>query len=570
VTPTPTPSAAPISIASARALGDGSEARIRGVALTGSAFGDGGGYIADATGGVAVLVTGAGFERGQIVEVVGQLDDRYAQRTLRAAAADLVVLGSGTDPAPAPVGSGSIGESVEGQLIELNATLTGGPSALSGGQAFDADDGSGSVRVFVGDATGIDLAAWREGATIHLRGVVGQRDSSGTGTSGYRVQPRDQADVLAVLAPPTPTPTASPAASVTATPSATPSPIPDVPLLMTIGDARAAATGSRLRVRGVVTLPSGMVEPGSAVIQDASGGILLRLGDETGSLALGELVEVIGTRSTKAGMLTLRVSDPVRRLGSQAEPAPVRLATGAASDDHEAELIVVRGAVTGHVSRSSAGGTSFEIDDGSGPMRVAFSGRASLGPAPATGSWIEVRGPLGQETSGAQPQRGYRVWPRRASDVVVVAAAQEAATGSGEQAGGSGDAAAEPTSGGGSAEPRRPPRLVAPAASAAPDGAAPALGAGRRSTGARAPVGPAVASNVGHGSAGAAGLLIIGLGGALASGTAVLRGGVIGRLWPRPPGSAATRGLPEHPAELEEEMPLTRLSVLGGAGLDHG
>ena len=65
----------------------------------------------------------------------------------------------------------------------------------------DLDDGSGPIRVMVGAATGIDVSGWTREARLHLRGVVGQRDSSGSGTAGYRVQPRDAADILAVTPP---------------------------------------------------------------------------------------------------------------------------------------------------------------------------------------------------------------------------------------------------------------------------------------------------------------------------------------------------------------------------------
>ena len=573
-TPTPAPSVAPVTIATARALPDGSEARIRGIALTGSAFGDGGGYVADATGGIAVLITGASFDRGQVVEVAGELDDRYAQRTLRADGADLVVVGPGVEPAARPMASGAVDESVEGQLVELDAIVTDGPSPLSGGQAFDLDDGSGAIRVFVGDATAIQLAGWVDGAQVHLRGVVGQRDSSGSGTAGYRLQPRDEADILAIDAPaaatPTPSPTsvASPSASGSAGQPPTPTPSADALPLVPISDARAAASGTRLRVRGVVTLPSDLVEPGSAILQDVSGAILLRLGDEAGSVALGELLEVAGTRSTKAGMLTLRVSDPVRRLGTEAEPAAVRLATGAASDAHEAELVIVRGAVTGGVSRSSAGGTSFEIDDGSGPLRIAFAGRASLGAAPATGSWIEVRGPLGQETTGAQPQRGYRVWPRRATDVVLVAAARASSPGS-SASNEDGDPSDVPGGAGSpTASAARPPRLGEPPASATTGGAAPGLRA--RSGGvdaAGASVSPASTAVVRDEPTGlAAGLLLVGLGGLLASGMATWRGGAVGRLWPRAGTRAASADDPAEGSDADEATPLTRLSVVGGSG----
>jgi hypothetical protein len=577
-TPTPVPSAGYLTIAAARVLPDGSQARIRGVALTGSAFGDGGGYVADETGGIAVLLSGGAFERGQLVEVAGSLDDRYAQRTLRADPADLVVLGPGTEPLADPTSSGAVDESVEGRLVELGATVTGGPSPLSGGQAYDVDDGSGAVRVFVADTTAIDLAAWVDGAQVRLRGVVGQRDSSGTGTAGYRVQPRDAADVLAIDAPamptptPTPSPSSSPDASTSPSQTASSSPSAEALPLVPISTARSAETGARVRVRGVITLPSDLVEPGSAIVQDTSGAILLRLGDDAGSVRLGELVEVTGTRSTKAGMLTLRVSDPVRRLGSQAEPSGVRLATGAANDEHEAELVVVRGAVTGNVSRSSSGGTSFEIDDGSGPLRVAFSGRASLGAAPAKGSWIEVRGPLGQETTGAQPQRGYRVWPRRPSDVVLVAAAQGSTGGA---PGGEVDDASVDVPGGGhtSGPAAIRPALGGPDASGTADGTSPALGVRRRGADpSGATISPASAS-VGGGDEPkdmGAGLLFVGLGGLLASGMTALRGGLVGRLWPR----SGSRPLgPDGTGEdlaSEEESGLARLSVVGGSGPESG
>ncbi|MEO8245874.1 MAG: hypothetical protein ABI622_02020 [Chloroflexota bacterium] len=577
--PTPEPSAAPITIAAARALPDGSEARIRGIALTGSDFGDGGGYVADATGGIAVLVTGATFERGQVVEVAGELDDRYAQRTLRADGVDVAVVGSGAEPAAQPVASGAVDESVEGQLVELDGTVAGGPSPLSGGQAFDVDDGSGRIRVFVADATAIDVTAWGDGVRLRLRGVVGQRDSSGSGTAGYRVQPRDAGDILAVDTPvpgtpsPSATPLASPTPSGPPSPVASPSPSVDSLPLVPISDARAAAAGTRLRLRGVVTLPSDLVEPGSAIVQDASGAILLRLDDEAGSVVLGELIEVAGTRSTKAGMLTLRITDPVRRLGSQAEPTGVRLATGAASDAHEAELVIVRGAVTGHLSRSSAGGLSFEIDDGSGPLRVAFSGRAALGDAPATGSWIEVRGPLGQETTGAQPQRGYRVWPRRASDVILVASAGVSTTAT-TDAGESGDPGGGfPAGGGSSASAARPPRLGEPAASPTTNGSAPGFGPrSRGDTGAAgAAISPTSTSLAPRQPTSlAAGLLLVGLGGLLASATAAWRGGAINRLWPRSGSRPDGDDGPDERPDPDEEAPLTRLSLVGGAGPEPG
>ncbi|HLE58861.1 MAG TPA: hypothetical protein VJA85_04365 [Candidatus Limnocylindria bacterium] len=421
-----------MSIAEARALPDGTAVTVLGVALTDSDFADGGGYLADASGGIAVLVSDGAYGRGQLLRVQGVLDDRYAQRTIRAEASGIEVLGTDADPAAPIVATGAVSEAVEGRLVVVSGILSGSPTSLSSGLAFDLDDGSGAVRVLVHTPTGIATGGWVAGASLRLIGVVGQRDSSGSGTTGYRVQPRDGGDILAFDPPPTPTPeptaeptpepTPSPSPSPSATASPTPSPTTSGAPLVSIAEARAAPTGARLRIRGVVTAPSGLIEDGSAVVQDPSGAILVRLGDAAGSLALGELVELDGTRSTRSGMLTLRVSVPALRLGSQSQPTPQRRASGAVGEPQEALLLVVRGAVASTPLRTSGGSVWFNLDDGSGSLRIVLLPDSGLtGGIPGRGTWIELTGVLGQETTGREPDRGYRLWPRAAADLVVVA-----------------------------------------------------------------------------------------------------------------------------------------------------
>ena len=445
--PTATPAPAPIGIAAARAVADGTTVTVEGDALTASDFTDGGGYLADATGGIAVLLDGGSFTRGDHLIVTGTVDDRFAQRTIRAAGSDLVITGIGGDPDPVTSPTGSVGESLEGRLVRIQGSIAGSPTSLSGGLAFDVDDGSGAARVVVGTATGIDVAGWTDGVAVRVVGVAGQRDSSGTGTSGYRVQPR-AADDVEVLPPasPTPPPTASgsPGPQPTPTPSASSGPV--VP----IASARAAAKNARLTVRGVVTLASGTVDTGSAVIQDASGAILLRLGDEAGKVSRGQLLEVAGTRSTKSGMESLRVSIAPRRLGTAVDPTPRALRSGDAAEALEAQLVVVRGAVVASARTASSGTVSFEVDDGSGPLRIVLGASLAADGAPfSAGTWVEVLGVLGQETTGAQPLRGYRVWPRSSGDVRILAAATGAAT-----------TDASPSEGGGGGERRRLDRVT--------------------------------------------------------------------------------------------------------------
>jgi hypothetical protein len=383
------------------------------------------------------------FAIGDVLVATGQVDDRYAQRTLRVPAGGFTVTGSAGDESPISARTGDIGEATECRLVQISGLITGAPTSLASGLAYEIDDGSGPVRVLVAPAAGIDTSGWVRDATVTLKGVAGQRDSSGTGVNGYRVMPRTPPDILAVEppAPPTPTPNASPTAGPTTTPTATPTasdsptPVPsgspspsNGPALTSIAQARAAAAGSQVRVRGTVTLPSGLLGDASAVIQDTSAAILVRLGDTAGSLRRGRYVEVVGVRSTKTGMLTIRVDTAPTDLGTLAEPDARRIPTSGAAEALEAQLLVARGAVTTMPLKSTAGNVAFTIDDGSGPLRVTLLADARIQSTSVTrGSWVEIRGVLGQQTTGQQPERGYRLWPRDQADVWTIAAASTTA-----------------------------------------------------------------------------------------------------------------------------------------------
>ena len=111
--PTATPALPPATpIAAARGAPDGTEVTIEGVTLTGSDFHDGGGFVADPTGGIAVLLAGGMFRSGELVRVTGEIDDRFSQRTLRADAGAVVTLGTAADPAPIAATTGAHGESL--------------------------------------------------------------------------------------------------------------------------------------------------------------------------------------------------------------------------------------------------------------------------------------------------------------------------------------------------------------------------------------------------------------------------------------------------------------------------
>lgn len=89
----------------------------------------------------------------------------------------------------------------------------------------------------------------------------------------------------------------------------------------------------------------------------------------------------------------------------------------------EAQLVAVRGGIVATPRRSSGGTVSFEIDDGSGSLRVHLVAAAGIDDGSlAAGAWVVVSGVVGQETTGSQPTSGYRLWPRDEADLRVLAA----------------------------------------------------------------------------------------------------------------------------------------------------
>lgn len=448
--PSPVPSTntvlpSPVPVSVARSLPDGSTVTVRGAALTGSAFHDGGGYLSDGEAGIAVIVDGGFFAAGMRMEVTGQVESRFAQRTIRAAATDVHALGAAEEIEPVAVAIGEIGESLEARLVRISATVRSGPTPLTTGLAFDMDDGSGEARVIVGSATGIDASSWTSGVTIEMVGVVGQRDSSGSGTSGYRVQPRSADDVLEVRQ--AAAPSNGPPASEGPDPAASPTPGPGEPSApISIREARDAAAGTEMTVRGVVTMAPGVVDGETATIQDATAGIVLRVDQEWAELRDGNLVEVDGVRSTKSGMETLRLTAAPRLVATDRGTGARAIAVNEVGEAVEAQLVSVRGQLLESARRAASGTVSFDVDDGSGTVRVVLPSSLEADDSHlVAGTTVEVVGVVGQQTTGAEPTAGYRIWPRSASGVRVLApAGDEVSSGpAGPSGGGSGAPAGE-------------------------------------------------------------------------------------------------------------------------------
>ena len=148
-----------------------------------------GGFVQDVTAGIGLYLDATVVGRwpaGTSVRLTGSMSSRFGQRVIRVAEADIVDTGSGDPPASVSVATGDAGEIYEGLRVVAAGTVTAAPDVLADGLGVTIDDGSGPIRAVIAP----DAVAGRTiktGVRLIVTGPLGQHDSSGAGTSGYRV-----------------------------------------------------------------------------------------------------------------------------------------------------------------------------------------------------------------------------------------------------------------------------------------------------------------------------------------------------------------------------------------------
>jgi uncharacterized protein YdeI (BOF family) len=474
---TPAPTATPVpsmSILDARDQADGTLVRITGVLTTHLGALEAGrkAFIQDDSAGIALYLDVAvvsGLPADTLITVVGTLDSRFAERTLRVNLADVVSLGEVQRPAPWLQTTGGIDESIEGYRVLVDGLTVGSSTALSDGLGLMVDDGSGQVRVIVGpDALGSLTVP--SGTHVIAIGPVGQRDSSGTGLAGYRIHATEASDFGIVPAPSptpapttaptaTPAPTAAPTAAPTVAPSVaptnaptavpttspgsspTPTPVPTTapsptpaptatpgptaPPTITILEARGAPVGTVVSVSGVVTAEGGRLGlPPLIAIADGTGGIAVRLPDGTAMPARGTTVAVRGALADPYGQLELRPSASGYRVTGQGSlPAPLQLAAADLGEATEGRLATITGTVLAAPVKGTSGDLSIDLRDGAGTtFRVVADGSSGIVPTDLVkGKTYRVTGIVGQRASRKGALDGYRLYLRDRGDVLAVA-----------------------------------------------------------------------------------------------------------------------------------------------------
>lgn len=448
-TPTPAPTPAPVeTIATVRTLPLGAAVAVRGVLTTdlGALEGGRAAFIQDETAGVGLYLAApvaAAVPAGTAVALTGTLDSRYGQLVVRVAEADLVLEGTASLPPPLVAATGAAGEALEGLRVAVRGRVIESPSALADGLGLTIDDGSGPLRVVVGTAALGDAQPVR-GDEVAATGPLGQRDSSGTGAAGFRLYatlpgeftfgptpgPTPSPDPAPTVAPsegpaPTPTPTPTPAPSPLPTPSGEPSPSPTP---STIGDVRSRPVGSAVLVAGTVTAEAGRLgQPALISVADATGAIVVRLGDDDPRPARGDHVVIAGSLADPYGQLEIRAVRELTVVGAGALPEPLPVRAVDLGEATEGRLVRLVGVVRGSARRATSGDIAVDVvdDDGATVRIMADASSGLTSGAFAAGARYELVGIVGQRASRKGAQDGYRVWLRDLGDLVELAGPPE-------------------------------------------------------------------------------------------------------------------------------------------------
>jgi hypothetical protein len=421
------------------------------------------GFVQDGTAGIAVYLDDAvvdALPAGTLVSVTGTLDERFAERTLRVNLADVVVLGQGQRPQPSIQQTGGIGETTEGLRVLVQGATVGSSSELADGLGLMVDDGTGEIRVIVAPALS-GGASVPSGTTVTAIGPVGQRDSSGTGLSGYRIHVTEPGD-FGILPPPTPTPTITPEPTATATPTPSPtvgpwptaapsqapgptqspsptrtpapstapspsaSPGPTPPPTLTIVEARGAPVGTVVTVTGAVSAEAGRIGlPPLLAIADSSGGIVVRLPDGATPPARGTVVVVRGPLADPYGQLELRpASSGFSATGHGSLPNPARLTAADLGEVTEGRLAELTGTVASSPTKGTSGDITVSLTDTAGrAFKILCDASSGIDAATfVKGRSYRLTGIVGQRASRKGALDGYRLYVRDADDVVALAA----------------------------------------------------------------------------------------------------------------------------------------------------
>lgn len=188
--------------------------------------------------------------------------------------------------------------------------------------------------------------------------------------------------------------------------------------LVSIAGARALPDDARVTLEGQVTVLPRIFDDRQIYIQDATGGMLVYLrSGEWPPLSEGQWIRVNGWLDTHYGEKEIKLTriDDIKTLQPAAPPAPRLVRTGDIGEGTEGWLVQIVAPAKGFRGRSV-----MLLDDGSGEAALVFKQSTGLRrPYVKIGEVYTLVGIAGQDDDEAPFDAGYRVLPRRSTDIHV-------------------------------------------------------------------------------------------------------------------------------------------------------
>lgn len=152
-------------------------------------------YLGDEDSGIKIDFDGEtppDLELGDEIEISCTIEESHGENYINVAEdSEISIVRTGLpEPRAEFVATGEVDESYEGRLVDL-----AGEIAETSGATFWIDDGSGRVKIYVKDSTGIDVPDKRVGDWAKITGIVSQWDTLANGQPSFRVMPRFQRDL---------------------------------------------------------------------------------------------------------------------------------------------------------------------------------------------------------------------------------------------------------------------------------------------------------------------------------------------------------------------------------------
>lgn len=183
------------NISDARIMGVGSTVTITGVVTNGDELGPIR-YIEDGTAGMALydLTALAGVVRGEEITVTGMLVDYNGLMEMQPVNLD-AINSSGNSTPPQIVSPLQIGESTEGELIQIDNVIfnNGGASFSAGTHDFESNGETGIIYIKAGSSLENSMIPM---GLVTLIGISSQYTFSTPANDGYQILPRDSADII--------------------------------------------------------------------------------------------------------------------------------------------------------------------------------------------------------------------------------------------------------------------------------------------------------------------------------------------------------------------------------------